>query len=61
MSAPRLVLLLFFLFSMIAAKTTESDPSGVVSVLFQDGHWNITTEMLDWSRDEDVIARCHNF
>ena len=43
---------------MIAAKITESDPSGVVSVLFQDGQWNITAEMLDWSEDEDVIARC---
>ena len=43
---------------MIAAKITESDPSGVVSVLFQNGQWNITAEMLDWSEDKDVIARC---
>ena len=61
MSVPRLVSSLICLFSMIAAKITESDPSGVVSVLFHDGQWNITTEMLDWSRDEDVIARCRIF
>ena len=61
MSVTRLLSTLICLFSMIAAKITESDPSGVVSVLFQDGQWNITAEMLDWSEDEDVIARCRIF
>ena len=58
MSVTRFLSTLICLFSMIAAKITESDPSGLVSVLFQDGQWNITAEMLDWSEDEDVIARC---
>ena len=61
MSVTRILSTLICLFSMIAAKITESDPSGVVSVLFQDGQWNITAKMIDWSEDEDVIARCRIF
>ena len=52
------VLSLFCLFYFVSSNIITSDPSGVVSVSFKDDQWNVTTDLLDWDDDQNIIARC---
>ena len=52
------VISLLCVFSVISARIINSDPSGLVSVSYVEGQWNIINELLDWNQNENIVARC---
>lgn len=54
------VAVIIFILSRIEANDLViGDPSGAVSVSFQDGNWTITPGLMDWDDDINLVARAN--